>query len=421
MTDPAAQRTHLDAVVATGTYLALSAYLLGASLFIRMAMPIRIGYALCALAATLMPAMLMLAGRRPPTNVVRIAAVVVGVALVYLIPAASFPDGRTMLHVAVDFATLVVPIGFLVAGSMAAPLFRSILDPRWVLFFFLVSLYAPFVAQDPTPARLFEPPSVGIIALLATLAIIGSSKTPRVAAAIGLAVLSALALLSGSRSIVVLAVAAFILATLANRTARWVAVTTAAAVVLMLFVGNPTAGWRAVRDSAVLRSASRIAGLLRPAGDEAVGLRVKEATLIWQDMQQHPAWIPLGVGHGAVFVPERPFPEHNISADGYVHNVHIGPLLMLFRYGLVGLAMYVLLALRAGITTVLTFRRRGDPAADPAPFFYAFGTFLYLVEFLARNVLPNPMFSFVLAGYVATVLGAPASPSDHHPPTDNLP
>ena len=89
-----------------------------------------------------------------------------------------------------------------------------------------------------------------------------------------------------------------------------------------------------------------------------------------------------------------------------MHNVHFGPQLMLFRYGLAGLALLAILLLHAVAVTWRCLRQRGPPEAVPARLLFALGTTLFLIEFLFRNVLPNPVFSFFVAGHIAMALQA---------------
>jgi hypothetical protein len=402
---------NIEAAVPPAVYLALSGYLLASSVFILMSTPTQVGYAMCAIVATVVPVALLLTGRAPSPVVARAAAIALGASALYLIPAALLMEGRTLQHVAIDFSTTLVPIGFLVTGSMVPRLFRRLLDPRWVLLFFLVLLSAPFIARDPIQARLFEPPDVGIVALVATLAVVDPGTRAGKAAGGGIALLAGLATLSGSRSIAVICAMTFAATAIANRTARWLAAPALATVLLSLAL-IPAGWWEELPGDAMLRPASRIIGLMRPADDAALRLRAGETRLILEEMQRrHSVWVVVGSGHGAVFEPEMWPPERNISADGFVHNIHLGPLLMLFRYGLLGVALYGFVAVHAVMTSVRLFRRRKTDEAVAVPFFYALGTSLYMVEFLARNVLPDPVFSFVLAGHVAMLLDDANSPA----------
>lgn len=389
----------------TVVYLALLAYVVGSSLFVRISTATQVGYALCAAAATLLPAMLRVRRYALPDHARRVALVAVAVSAAYLIPAALLPQGRTLQHVAVDFATTMVPIGFFALGSMAPQTFRRILEPRWVLVFVLASLCAPLIVLEQQWARSFEPPDVGVIVLLAVVAITEPRRWAREPAAVGLAVFAVLAGLSGSRSIFFIAVIAFALTLLANRTARVLALLGLLAA-LIVWAAAPRLPTEDFRDSRFFRSTSRVLDAMRPGGVELTSGRLRENALIFADMRtRSTAWTLVGIGHGAVFEPEDWHQPRTISEEGFVHNVHMGPVLMLFRYGVAGLALYAAVLIHAAVTTVRLLRRRATPGADATALLYALGTSLFMVEFVARNVLPNPLFSFFLAGYGITVLG----------------
>jgi hypothetical protein len=389
-------------------------YLMGSSLSIRMTAATQVGYGVSAATATLVPLVLLLTGSRVPRRVLRVAVAAVGVAVLYLVPAAILPQGRTLLHVAVDFSTWLVPIGFLVTGSMVPGLFRRILDPRWILLFVLVTLYAPLIVQDPNGARLFMPPDISVVAMVATLAVTGRRGAATEAAGAGSFLLVVMSALSGSRSIALLAGAAFMIVMLANRTARLLgalALIAALAVTLTMSdfqVGSPPPNSRLVPATRLLR-------LLHPTSDMTALGRLNEAGMVVSDMREQPlVWTALGRGHGAVFEPEDWPYERSISEEGFVHNIHMGPVMMAFRFGIAGIVAFFLLAISSTATCWRLFAHRKSitrGSASPA-FLYALGTALFMVGFLARNVLPNPMFSFFLAGYICTRLEDRYQPDD---------
>lgn len=57
-----------------------------------------------------------------------------------------------------------------------------------------------------------------------------------------------------------------------------------------------------------------------------------------------PGSVLTGLGHGAVFVPhaELGSVSRNLTPAGHVHNIHVGPAMLWFRYGLLGIIFYVL-------------------------------------------------------------------------------
>ena len=419
--DSGGARSSAESVVPATVYLALIGYLLGSSVYIQMSRATQAGYALCFAAATMVPLALLLAGRKPPAHLLRVALAVIAVSSLYLIPAAVFPQGRSLLHIGIDFSTTVVPIGFLLCGSMVPQLFRRILEPRWVLLFVLALLYAPLIVQDATPVRSFEPPDTGVIALVSTLAVLRPHTLAREAAGAGTAALVVMALLSGSRSIVVITLLAFAVTVLSNWTARFLVVL-GALLALVLFAVGPDIGWENLRANPTLRPILRISGLARPAEDVAISGRASEAGMVLDDIgRRHPLSALVGMGHGAVFKPDAWTQVQTISEEGFVHNVHTGPVLMLFRYGALGVALYLLVIAHTTVTCYRLFRRRAEPTTDSATFLYALGTLLFMIEFLARNVLPNPLFSFFLAGHLFMTLQPSVSSESSDPAAPTQP
>jgi hypothetical protein len=74
--------------------------------------------------------------------------------------------------------------------------------------------------------------------------------------------------------------------------------------------------------------------------DESGANRFLEARdVIYNLNQEGPlAWI-VGLGHGATFSKFESNPESNVTDEGVVHHVHIGPQQILLRYGIVGVAL----------------------------------------------------------------------------------
>jgi len=386
-------------------YVALIAYLLGSSVYVRMSMATRLAYALCAAIALLVPMGLLLAGRRVTRRMARFVAAIVGVSGLFLVPAIVFPEGRTFQHVAIDLCTTLMPVGFFLTALLAPSSLRRILDPRWVVLFCVISLYPPLIVQDATGARWFEPPSLGVIALVATLAIHGGTWA-RPTAGVGSALLVVLATLSGSRSIALLALLAFVIIVCVNRTAQGIAGLVLVSALAMSVLGLDFGERRPPRGS-WLQPAFRMARLMSlTTRDPSATRRLQEAEMVFADMEKRSAALGfVGMGHGAVFEPEAWGRPGNISEEGFVHNIHVGPVMMTFRYGLLGIAVYLMLAITATVAACRWFlkRRSGEVAVDLS-FLYAFGVALFMIEFMVRNVLPNPVFSFFVAGFLALAL-----------------
>lgn len=404
------ERPRLEDRVPAIVYGALIIFLLSSAILVRMSTAIQIGYAVCAAVALGLP-LLLFAGATPPDRRVRNGALLAAAgSCLFLIPAAILPEGRQLLQVLVDFCTTLLPIGFLVTGLAVPATFRRLLDRRWVVAFGLTALWAPLVIQTPEYARVFEPPDVSVIALVTTVAISSRNEWGRAGAAAGVLGLTGLAGLSGSRSVFLLALLAFAVAVLRNRTARWLAAASLVAALLISLVNLDAvrSEWNA---DTVSPDVPRSLTLFRAGrGDVSTTNRRWEIGVVFEEMgRRNPAWIITGAGHGAVIAPEEWRSPRTISADGFVHNVHFGPQLMLFRYGIVGVALYLLILLHAATVLIRCLRERGPPEPEDPQLLFALGTTLFLLEFMFRNVLPNPLFSFFVAGHIALTLQSTAA------------
>lgn len=86
------------------------------------------------------------------------------------------------------------------------------------------------------------------------------------------------------------------------------------------------------------------------------------------------------------------------TSEGFAHVIHYGPARMLFRYGLMGIGIYVILSIVV-LTDVLQFlMRRGPPAFVYHCFLLAM--FCYWARFHIKPVETEMDFAFVLAGYL---------------------
>ena len=93
-------------------------------------------------------------------------------------------------------------------------------------------------------------------------------------------------------------------------------------------------------------------------------------------------------------------PWRNINEHGTVHSIHITPVLLFFRYGLLGLGAFVALAF-VTISSFLRLRlriRAGDrPLVEVV---FTVGMAVYLLAAISRVALVDPAFSYTLAGFL---------------------
>jgi hypothetical protein len=71
--------------------------------------------------------------------------------------------------------------------------------------------------------------------------------------------------------------------------------------------------------------------------------RLNEATNAIKTLKEIPLSFLTGLGHGTVYFPylEIGSISRNFTEEGYTHNIHIGPVMLFFRYGIFGLALYI--------------------------------------------------------------------------------
>jgi hypothetical protein len=144
--------------------------------------------------------------------------------------------------------------------------------------------------------------------------------------------------------------------------------------------------------------------LVQTGQDESFMGRIEEARDVMKTMRETSNYFELllGHGHGAVFYPYYSSPEPNIKGDGYVHNIHIGPFLLLYRYGLVGLAGYfIVIYLLIADTRKLSIGKNNSDIHTLRVIFYL-AMSIELINFHLRTVLNDPLFSYILCGYIAT-------------------
>lgn len=314
----------------------------------------------------------------------------------WLLPAArqtvSYPS-----YVAGDLLSVALPAILVVLGG-ANGLFSPGRLRVLAVALLVAACIAPLIGVENNR---FEPPATLLTAIVWT-AILQANRAPRRLALVGVAIaLLVLASMSGQRTALVvwLGCAGFVCWRLLQSTAMRVLAVAAGAVILAA-VGATT-----MREQALgLLAGHRMESLARGEQDESLLSRVQEASDVLATFSREGSTLTYltGFGHGATYRPEASFLARNVTAEGRVHNVHIGPLMIFFRYGLIGLAAYAWLLfviIRVLLGGRAATRRRDSPVTA-----FALASGGYLLEGLMFNVWVDPMFSFALAGLMASVL-----------------
>jgi hypothetical protein len=112
-------------------------------------------------------------------------------------------------------------------------------------------------------------------------------------------------------------------------------------------------------------------------------------------------WI-FGSGHGATFDGSTAFYGERLQANGDVHHIHFGLVLLYYRYGIPGVVGFLWL-ITAAFRQMWFLRRCSaqSPLYYPSLLFTV-AVIAYLLNFLLFNELIDPVFSFALAGFLTT-------------------
>lgn len=149
-------------------------------------------------------------------------------------------------------------------------------------------------------------------------------------------------------------------------------------------------------------AATRLDTLVGEEGDSSLESRSLEAKDIWATVEGD--WTPMnwlfGQGHGATFRPVHSDPWRNINDQGTVHNVHITPVLLFFRYGLLGLLGFAALVWAAISQFFRTRQEVRQGTASMTKIVFAVGMVVYLLDSMRHVVLVDPAFSYTLAGFL---------------------
>ena len=297
------------------------------------------------------------------------------------------------VYVVGDAASIVLLALFVVVAA-AAP--RSLFSESalWLLWVtcFVASLLSPILGVDNGR---YDPPSPFLIGATVGLVCVGGRSIKGLAAVAALVVLVILAYYSGFRTHVGLTGLGLMIAV--GRLLGPRAVVVLMAGLLLAAAANLPAIGNYLSSQAVV-SDSRFRDIASGEADQSVLERVLEVRDAWftaEESWSNPQWI-VGAGHGATYVPSESNIVRNITNENRVHNIHVGPALVFFRYGLVGVAalaaLYVLVTRRCWTQFFDPRRTPGICAAFP------WIMLMYLADFLVRNVMIDPFFAYSLAG-----------------------
>lgn len=301
-------------------------------------------------------------------------------------------------YVVGDLASLLLPVVLYFCGVQFPGLFgvRSI-----VLLGALLTIAALVAVLFPDATGRYEPPAIPLIALVWSLLFVAKTVTARVGVGVCLIALTIIAFESSVRTNAALCVIGGIpLLFLVPRIFRRLAVSVIGLLIILPFLGTSDVVDRAT--SYLLES--RFKSLMTGRTDESLSSRYLEAhdaILTAKDEWNSMNYV-LGYGHGATYRPTLSFIERNVTSEGRVHNIHIGPVMIWFRYGALGVVLLV-----AGLASlaVILWRTATDwrkAEVDFTQLVMLVSAVLYAGDFLLRNSMTDPVFSYVVAGICGT-------------------
>jgi hypothetical protein len=406
-----ATRTGLTAQGATGSVPArpdlaalvvvsvLGIYTVVDSAVLRVAAGQRVLYATIALVVVC--AVLLAAQRlRMPRFAAGILVAWMSLLLLWLVPAIGgervYPG-----YVAGDLASMGMPALFLLAAYAIPDAFRG----RWyqglLAAWLVLAMIAGMLLGTGWGGR-FEPPH-NLLVVLLWLGVFAGQRLTRAISVLMLMLVLVLAFQSGARTAVVLWFVGF----LYLLALRWPIRRLAVAAIPLIAVITLFAG-AALQQAAVdALSESRFRQNIEGEADVSLISRLNEAQDVIALVQKAPVFnVIVGHGHGATFRPERSMPVHNLTAHGLVHHVHITPVMLLYRYGLIGVILYLWLAV---VLARSFFRERKQCLSTgeiPDTAIFTFALVLFMADSLLRNPLVDPLLSWVVAGFIASLAGS---------------
>ncbi len=295
-----------------------------------------------------------------------------------------------------DFGVLMMPILLFLAcgfGRDGEPSMYADMRVYDVIGYalFAAAIYAYFFGRDPELNGRYEPPNLFITAWLVARVLGADENKGRAKYLLLLMLFGLIAFLSNERTAILLW-AGGIAVMIANLRGKALAAIGGSVAVAAL-VGVSAVGMMA--ESGGSGGFESRFSKLEGGKDDSLQGRFNEVSdmLATVNREWGPIEYLIGAGHGATFKPVLSFPPRNVI-DGRVHNIHIGPALMFYRYGFMGLfgwLWWLYLILRS-------IPRALSPQCNPTErVILLAGGLVFLNSFL-RNTFVDPISCFAVAG-----------------------
>ncbi len=383
----------------TGLYIIID------SINIRLSLAVRVAYGL-AILTILLIAFAGLMKRHPRSTTVPLTILSLWAAYMVLelcqlpLSSASLPDALT------DFAVVLSPFVFYLAVRLHIRRRLDILAPYIILTY--TAFVATVVGWIISGGQRFEAPQIvaitgaWIFALAPKTMLPKKSRTIRVTAWLMVLALVPAILAARSRTSLVVWVLAGLIAYFAPGLRRGSRVVPALLLAMLATATLMSFQAKLHSSSAVPRvlAQTRLNAISSGTADASTKTRILEAQDVKLTMQWQGSFLDqiVGLGHGASYIPHNSEVIHNINSQtGRVHNIHVTPFMVWFRYGYAGLALF------AGILlTAIMFAVRDVTAnRDPLSWLSLSAILMFLIDLMLRNSTADPSFSFVLAAIFA--------------------
>ncbi len=139
-------------------------------------------------------------------------------------------------------------------------------------------------------------------------------------------------------------------------------------------------------------------------GDESIMGRVYEVLDILRitELENSPLLIIFGHGYGATFKADIAYKDGhpNLTPEDRIHNIHIGPALLFYRYGLIAFIAYIILSISLSIFLLKIKKHRKNLSLSKYEIIFIITLLVELVNFLMRNVLIDPIYSYILVAVI---------------------
>jgi hypothetical protein len=146
----------------------------------------------------------------------------------------------------------------------------------------------------------------------------------------------------------------------------------------------------------------RFETLFSDKGDQSILSRFNEVLDVIEYFKHYADFfhILFGFGFSATYEPINFTSDPgNLTDSGTVHHVHIFPFLLLFRFGLIGLLLYLLLWFSV-ISQMFNMSKKYKYQYNTIYVFSLLSMFMYLLDSLMRSVFVDPFFYIIIGFYL---------------------